>query len=78
MITTILFTIGGIAAGIIAGFFLGAWARQDSFDYLEMANRCLMDELTLTQRNEERLQLAMCELKAQLEGARDVINGRTI
>lgn len=65
MITTLI-AIGAAAFGIVAGFFIGAWVRQDSINGLTETNRRLTNELSLTRGNEGRWQLAVADLKAQL------------
>jgi Na+/glutamate symporter len=69
-----LIAIGVAIFGLFAGFLLGAWVRQDSINGLTEENRRLRAELALTRGNEGRWQIAVAELKAQLEDAREMMN----
>ncbi len=71
---TILLTIGALCVGIIIGVLVGGWARQPAINGLTEENRRLRAELALTRGNEGRWQIAVAELKAQLEDAREMMN----
>ena len=70
----ILLTIGAAAAGVVVGFFIGTYIRQQAIAGLTEANRALRNELSLTRGIEGRFQMAVADLKSQLEDMRETLN----